>query len=192
MPPQSKDPWRRQFRAYRRSLSPRSYRARSSLIVHRALAVLARTGAQVVHTYWPLTDQREVDTRPLIAALRGRHAEVVLPVVTSFDPDTPTLEHRRYGGPQSLVPNRWAVQEPVHTELVSPDLIDAIIVPALGVGENGHRIGHGSGYYDAFLQSVASPRIVLAYEACVASSVPNASHDVPVTTIVTEQRVFDP
>ncbi|MEF8815560.1 MAG: 5-formyltetrahydrofolate cyclo-ligase [Salinibacter sp.] len=192
MPSQSKDQWRHQFRAYRRSLSLRSYRARSSLIVHRALGVLARAGAQVVHTYWPLTAQREVDTRPLIAALRGRHAEVVLPVVTSFDPDTPTLEHRRYGGPQSLAPNRWAIQEPVQTELVSPDLIDVIVVPALGVGKNGHRIGHGSGYYDAFLQSVASPRVALAYEACVASSLPNTSHDVPVTTIVTEQRVLNP
>ena len=186
----SKASWRRQFRVHRRSLSPRSYQARSTLIAHRALTVPALADAKVVHTYWPLTAQREVDTRPLIAALRGWGAEMVLPVVTSFDADPPTLEHRRFDGPQSLTPNQWDIQEPVHTELISPDRFEVIIVPALGVGKNGHRVGHGSGYYDAFLQSVACPRIALTYEACLVSSVPDAAHDVPVTTIVTEQRVL--
>ncbi len=148
--------------------------------------------AQVVHTYWPLKNQREVDTRPLIAALRGRDVELVLPVVTSFAPDTPTLEHRRYDGPQSLTSNRWNIQEPTSTEQVAPDAVDVVLVPALGVGRNGHRIGHGSGYYDTFLQSVTCPRVALTYEACLAPSLPNASHDVPVTTIVTEQQVLHP
>lgn len=191
MASRSKDFWRRQFRAYRRSLSPASYRARSSLIVHQALTVPALARAEVVHTYWPLTDQREVDTRPLIATLRAENREVVLPVVSSFSPETPTLEHRRYEGPQSLTPNRWGIKEPTNSELVPPTAVDVVVVPALGVGRNGHRIGHGSGYYDAFLQSVQCPRVALTYEACLAPSLPNASHDVPVTTIVTEQQILD-
>ncbi|WP_263788744.1 5-formyltetrahydrofolate cyclo-ligase [Salinibacter grassmerensis] len=189
---QTKASWRRQFRTYRRSLSARSYHARSSLIVHRALTTAAAASARVVHVYWPITTQREVDTRPLIALLRGRDVEVVLPVVTSFEADTPTLEHRRYDGPGSLTPNRWDIREPENTKRVLPDVIDVVFVPALGVGRNGHRIGHGSGYYDAFLQSVTCPRVALTYEACLVPSLPNASHDVPVTTIVTEQQVLAP
>jgi len=188
----TKESWRRQFRTYRRSLSARAYRARSSLMVHRALCTAALAPAQVVHVYWPITGQREVDTRPLIAQLRARDVKVVLPVVTSFEAKTPTLEHRRYDGPGSLTPNRWDIREPMNTERVPPTALDAVFVPALGVGRDGHRIGHGSGYYDAFLQSVACPRIALTYEACLVPSLPYASHDVPMTTIVTEQHVLTP
>lgn len=187
----SKDRWRSQFRNYRRSLSPNSYSARSSLIAHRALTVPDVAEAEVVHVYWPLREHGEVDTRILIAALRGRGAEVVLPVVTSFDPDTPTLEHRRYEGPSSLEPNQWGIREPVDTKRVTPSALDLVIVPALGADRTGHRLGHGFGYYDAFLQSVTCPRVALVYEACLVSTLPCASHDVPMTTLVTEQNVLD-
>lgn len=191
MTSKSKDAWRSQFRTYRRSLSPGSYRARSSLIAHRALTVPDVVEAQVVHVYWPLRERGEVDTRVLITALRGRGAEVVLPVVTSFDPDSPTLEHRRYEGPSSLKTNRWGIREPVDTKRVPPKALDLVIVPALGADRTGHRLGHGSGYYDAFLDSVTCPRVALVYEACLVSSLPHASHDVPMTTLVTEQNVLD-
>jgi 5-formyltetrahydrofolate cyclo-ligase len=186
----SKESWRRRFRTYRRSLSPSAYQARSTLISHRSLAVPDVARAKSVHTYWPLTAQREVDTRPLIAALRGRGISIVLPVVTSFEPDTPSLEHRQYEGPESLHANQWGIREPWHTDRVSVDTVDAVIVPALGIGENGHRLGHGSGYYDAFLESLTCPRIGVTYEECLVSSVPHAQHDVPLTNIVTERRTL--
>lgn len=189
--PASKDEWRTKFRSYRRSLSERSCAARSSLIVHRALGLEAVAEADVVHTYWPVTDKREVDTRPLIAAVWGRGATVVLPVITSFDAESPTLEHRRYVGTDALTTNKWGIPEPTDSEVVSPDALDVVIVPALGAGHNGHRVGHGSGYYDAFLESLSCPRVALVYDECMASSLPNESHDVPMTTIVTEKNVFD-
>ena len=189
--PSTKDTWRTQFRDYRRSLSLDSHRARSGLIAHRALTVLDVVDAQVVHAYWPLRDRREVDTRPLIAALRGRGAEVFLPVVTSYDPNTPALEHRRYAGPGALDTNRWGIGEPVNTERVAPGELDLVIVPALGAAHDGHRLGHGAGYYDAFLQSISCPRVALVYEACVVPSLPSAPHDVPMTTLVTEQNVIE-
>ena len=186
----SKDFWRRRFRTYRRSLSPQAYQARSTLISHRSLAVPAVARAQVVHTYWPLTAQREVDTRSLIGALRGQGVDIVLPVVTSFKADSPSLEHRRYRGPGSLQANQWGIREPTQTDRVSLDTVDVVLVPALGIGENGHRLGHGSGFYDAFLESLPCPRIGLTYEECLVSSVPHASHDVPLTSIVTERRTL--
>ena len=186
----AKDTWRTQFRTYRRSLSPGSYRARSSLIGHRSLAIPEVAKAEVIHVYWPLPDRREIDTRLLITALHGRGAEVVLPRVTSYDPETPTLEHRLYEGPESLQKNRWGIGEPVGTKRVSPDALDLVLVPALGADRRGHRLGYGSGYYDAFLESVTCPRIALVYDACVVSRLPSAPHDVPMTTLVTEHNVL--
>lgn len=187
----SKEEWRAQFREYRRSLSPDSYAARSVLIGQRALSLPAVAQAQVIHVYWPMEEEGEIDTRPLIATLRARSAEIILPVVTSFDPDTPVMKHCRYDGPNALQTNRWGICEPVDTEGINdPERLDVVIVPALGAGRNGHRIGHGTGYYDAFLQSVDCPRVALVYEACLVPSVPSAPHDVPMTTIVTEHDMI--
>lgn len=187
----SKDTWRTQFRSFRHSLSPDAYRARSSLIAHRILSLRAVTSAQVVHVYWALQERGEIDTQLIIADVRRRGAEVVLPVVQSFDPDTPTLEHRRYDGASALETNRWGIAEPVHTERVAPEALDVVLIPALGADRSGQRLGHGSGYYDAFLASVTCPRIALVYEDCVVPSLPTAPHDVPMTTLVTEQNVID-
>jgi 5-formyltetrahydrofolate cyclo-ligase len=79
----------------------------------------------------------------------------------------------------------------VNTERVALGELDLVIVPALGAAHDGHRLGHGAGYYDAFLQSISCPRVALVYEACVVPSLPSAPHDVPMTTLVTEQNVIE-
>lgn len=186
--PPTKDEWRDRFRSYRRSLPNSSYQARSAVICCRTFAhpVIAR--ASTLHVYWPLADRGEVDTRPLIQALRALGTTIVLPVITSYEPESPTMEHRRYEGPSSLTTNRWGIREPTDTERVPPDALDAVVPPALGVDRDGNRIGQGSGYYDAFLHSVDAPRILPMYSACVVPSVPTDDHDVPVTMVVTERQ----
>ncbi|PQJ35786.1 5-formyltetrahydrofolate cyclo-ligase [Salinibacter sp. 10B] len=186
----SKDEWREHFRTLRRGLSPARYAALGTLIGSRALSLSPVAQASVVHVYWPLPEQGEVDTRPLIGALRGQGKTVVLPVVTSYDPAAPTMEHRRYDGHSATTTNRWGIREPANTAQVSPDALDVVLVPALGVDQRGNRIGHGSGYYDAFLRHVDVPCIALIYADCFVSHLPSAPHDIPVTTVVTERRCF--
>jgi 5-formyltetrahydrofolate cyclo-ligase len=188
----SKPEWRDRFRAYRTSLSPSQVRAKSALIDTRAAALSVVARASTVHVYWPAIGDGEVDTRPLIQTLRGRGTTVVLPVVTSYDPATPTMEHRRYEGRSSLSTNRWGLYEPSETPRVAPDALDAVIVPGLGADRQGTRLGRGGGYYDAFLQDCPVPRILLTYDACLVDALPSAPHDVPVTTIVTERDVLMP
>lgn len=189
--PPSKEACRTQFREYRRGLSAAARQARGALISHRALGHPALASARTVHVYWPQLDEGEVDTRLLIAALRMRGTTVVLPVVTSYEPGAPAMEHRRYDGPGALTTNRWGIPEPTGTPCVSPDALDAVLVPALGAGRNGHRIGHGMGYYDAFLSEVDAPRIGLVYEACLRPRVPASPHDIPLTTLITERGAYD-
>lgn len=185
----TKEECRARFRAYREGLGSNDRRTQSALIFHRALRHPALAAAQTVHVYWPQPGSGEVDTRPLIAALRARGVTIVLPVVTSYEPGAPAMEHRRYDGPRCLQPNRWGIPEPTGTPRVPTEALDVVIVPALGAGRDGHRIGHGAGYYDAFLSSVTAPRLGLVYEACLVPSVPSAPHDVPLTAIITERGI---
>jgi 5-formyltetrahydrofolate cyclo-ligase len=185
----SKDEWREHFRTIRRGLSPERYAALGALISSRTLSIPLLAQASVVHVYWPLLKQGEVDTRSLIAALRGNGKTVVLPVVTSYDPSSPTMEHRRYEGPSATTKNRWGIREPNDTKRVSADALDVVLMPALGVDREGNRIGQGAGYYDAFLKEVDAPRIALVYDDCFVSRLPSDPHDVPVTTVVTERGI---
>mgnify|MGYP006273496021 CR=1 FL=1 len=190
--PPSKTMLRRRFRQYRRRLSASEYDAKSQTITERALRVPAIQHASTLHVYWPQRKEGEVDTRPLIDTLDGAGYDLVLPVVTAFPPDPPAMEHRRYITSDALRPNRWGIPEPVDAPSVSPHDLDAVIVPALGAGRDGHRIGHGTGYYDAFLASLSAPRIVLTYDATVVDAIPADAHDVPATAIVTETGVIRP
>ena len=186
MPVPSKDVLRQRFRAVRAALSEPAYAAKSRAITDRAADLDVLNGAERVHAYWPLTADREIDTRPLIRRLRELGTEVVLPVVTQYPPDPPAMEHRLFAGLEATRENRWGIPEPTNTPSVDPTTLDAVVVPALGAGRNGHRIGHGTGYYDAFLADRDVPRIALVYDACLVDTVPADPHDVPATTIITE------
>jgi 5-formyltetrahydrofolate cyclo-ligase len=164
----------------------------STLIGTRTAAVPAVARASTVHLYWPAVDDGEVDTRPLLQTLRGRGVTVVLPVVTSYDPAAPEMEHRRFEGRSCLSTNRWGLREPSGTPRVAPETFDAVIVPALGADRRGTRLGRGGGYYDAFLRDCTAPSLLPTYEACLVDALPSAPHDVPVTTIVTERDVVLP
>ena len=187
----SKDEWRARFEAYRRELTPEWYAAASAIICARTAALQSIVRSDVIHIYWPMPDEGEVDTRPLIQMLRTIGATVVLPVITSYDPASPTMEHRKYEGPSALETNRWGLREPKNTLCISPDKLDVVVVPGLGADREGTRLGRGAGYYDNFLRTVDVPRILLTYSDCLVDSLPAEPHDVPVTTIVTERGVTE-
>lgn len=181
---------REHFVRYRRSLTDDDYEKLSAAIVERAADLPELRGAKTIHMYWPIIAEREVDTRPLIAQLESKDAEIVLPVVLNFDrTEEPALGHVRYPGSELLRTNKWGIAEPEHGRAVDVETLDAVIVPALGAGRNGHRVGHGRGYYDAFLSSVHGVKICLVYDACVVDAVPCESHDVAMDLVVTEREV---
>jgi len=187
-----KEALRAQFRAYRAQLAPNEAAVKSALIIRRVQTLPEVRRARTLHCYWPLVNRGEIDTRPLIRSLHDRGVQVVLPVVAHYGDEAPALAHRQYTGPDALRVNRWGIQEPIDTASVPPDALDAVIVPAFGAGRNGHRIGHGYGYYDAFLAALDVPTVALVYDDCLVGAVPADPHDVPVSIIVTERRIVRP
>jgi 5-formyltetrahydrofolate cyclo-ligase len=181
---------RAQFRAARLALSDADYAAASGEICARLAAQPEIRDARVVSVYWPLVPRREVDTRPLIAALRQRGATVVLPV-TEPGRARPTMHHVAFTGEEALRATSWGLLEPAGPPFPA-GAIEAVVVPALGAGRNGHRIGHGAGYYDAFLATCAAPALAAVFDACLVDHVPTEPHDVPLTAIITETASVRP
>lgn len=131
----------------------------------------------------------EVDTRPLIAWLYTHKKQIVLPVVLNETEGVHRLEHRQYSGEDALVRNGWGILQPVKSDTVPVQSIDAVVVPALGVDRQGNRIGYGRGFYDRFLRDLRVPTICPVFGECLIDQIPNETHDVPVQIIVTEREV---
>ena len=192
----SKADLRAQFRTYRARLTPAERDQKSRAIAARLQALPELQAARTVHLYWPMDARGEVDVRPLASWLQTQKKQLVLPVVRTFVSDgtegPPRMEARAFDGIHALQPNRWGVLEPVGTPAVPPEAIDVVVVPALGAGRNGHRIGYGRGYYDAFLAALEAVLVCPVYAACLVEAVPGEPHDVPVHALVTEAETVRP
>ena len=178
---------RERFRAARQALTPADFAAASDAICSRIAMLPEVRMAGTVHAYWPLVERREVDVRPLIRRLTAEGKRVVLPVVAAFD-GAPLLRHLLFSGDAHMRPNRWGIAEPEGTAAVDPAEIDVVVVPAFGAGRDGHRIGHGRGFYDAFLAAVDAFTVGAVYADCLVDQVPAEPHDVALDAVVTERE----
>ncbi len=94
---------------------------------------------------------------------------------------------------ETLEPGSYGILEPQKDKIkeVSIDKINLIIVPGVGFDINGHRLGHGKGYYDNLLKtSKQASHIGLAFEKQILNKIPIESHDLPVHIIITEERLI--
>lgn len=77
--------------------------------------------------------------------------------------------------------------DPVRSPALASPVFDLILVPGLAFTPDGHRLGHGAGFYDRFLASVPSTAgtVGVCFSLQIRSSLPIEAHDLPV------QRVLD-
>lgn len=142
-----------------------------------------------------MIERGEIDLRPFILQLADKGVRIALPVIIPDDahvPGEPRLYCREFEDETALSKNPWGVSEPLQSKCVPPNEIEVVIVPALGVGLNGYRIGYGKGHYDEFLAGLAAPTVCPVYDACLISHVPAEPHDVPMSVIVTENEIVRP
>lgn len=175
--------WRDRFRHARAGLSDADRTAASAAIVARVAPLLA--GADVVSLFWPLVGRAEVDVRPLVAQCLAAGQTVALPAVAGASP--PRLVHRAMRGEADLVAGPWGLREPsAACPLVAPDAVDVAVVPALGLGRDGSRVGYGGGYYDAFLAQTTAWRVGVAWSVCLVASLPTGATDARLDVVVTD------
>jgi len=79
---------------------------------------------------------------------------------------------------------------PENSPVISPELFDLIIVPALSYDKDGYRLGYGGGYYDRYLCNLSAYTVGITRQRLLRNDVPKEPHDVAVHCLVTEEEVF--
>ncbi len=138
--------------------------------------------AQSIGCYYSIGS--EVQTNDLIKALLSEKKIVSLPQV--FDD---TMIFRRIEDVTKLEIGNFDIPEPKESCPIQ-ETHDVILVPCIGLDNNGTRIGYGYGIYDKYLSKNESTKIALTYSKQIVKSIPNSEHDVKMDWIVTETDVI--
>jgi 5-formyltetrahydrofolate cyclo-ligase len=170
----------------RRAMSPSERAEAAEAIALHLLAVPVIARANRVACY--LSMPSEPGTGPLIAALRDRGIEVVVPISL----DDHTLDWSAYDPTAAVTTNALGIPEPHGVRLGAGtlDTCEAIILPALAVDHEGHRLGRGAGYYDRALAETSAPLCAVVFTHELLPAVPHEPHDVPVQMAVTPAGLF--
>ena len=88
---------------------------------------------------------------------------------------------------------KYGIAEPApeHSSLISPEKLDAVIVPCVAFDAAHRRLGHGGGYYDRFLpRCTRAVKLAAAFEIQHVDAVPTETFDVPMDAVATELRIY--
>jgi 5,10-methenyltetrahydrofolate synthetase len=132
---------------------------------------------------WPF--QAEFDTRPLAARLIAKGARAALPVVVA---KAQPLEFHQWFPGCAMTAGVYDLPIPDGTPRLMPD---ALLIPVVGIGRAGDRLGYGGGFFDRTIASIAPKPlcIALAFELSRIDTSDPQSHDIPMDFVVTETGI---
>lgn len=179
--------WRKAERvrllAQREALTLAERRAADARVTELLVLAFPLLASLTIGFYWPF--KGEVDPRIAVRRFRARGARAALPIVV--EKGAP-LQFREWTPECVTRPGVFGLPVPVDGAIVVPD---AVLVPPVGFGARGYRLGYGGGYFDRTLAAL-SPQplaIGLAREVSRIDTIHPQPHDVPMDFIVTEDGV---
>ena len=114
--------------------------------------------------------------------------KIGLPVVNK---ETRTLSFHAWYPGCPMAEDAYGIPKPKDTEPVVPTLL---LVPCVGWGPGGYRLGYGGGFYDRTLANYAPKPVTvgLGYSIGYLPDLRSEPHDVPLDAILSEQGVAWP
>jgi 5-formyltetrahydrofolate cyclo-ligase len=187
LPSQDKKALRKQLQAERLAMVDRHERAMQLQEVLRVW--LVGRPENTIGAYWPI--KGEFDALPALYRwkegedVQGRHRQIGLPVI---DKATKQLRfHVWYPGCE-MEEDAYGIPKPKDTDRFEPQLL---LVPCVGFGPRGIRLGYGGGFYDRTLP-LLDPKPVTVGVGYGHGFIPwleAQAHDAPLDVVLTENGV---
>lgn len=177
---------REQFLRTRKELSESEVKKKSQQIQHRLFSVPWYQSSQNILFY--VSYDNEVNTHEMIKDSMRSGKTILVPKI---DTRRKTICISRLLRWNELSPGSYSILEPredcVRDTPISS--VELLIVPGVIFDVQGHRIGHGMGFYDRLLKQTSNAHSIgLAFESQIMQSIPVEEHDEKVELIVTEER----
>ncbi len=191
---QAKQALRRRVRALRQALPPGAVQQRSDRITHHLTQLAEVQQATRIGLFWPIAKHAEVDLRPFDGWLRERRRQLFYPFMDAI-PGGARTGFRLVHHPDELQLRGHSFREPPpNAEEAPPASLDLVVVPALAVDPRGHRLGHGSGFYDVTLPEQCPPAIavVVAFHFQLLIELPVEAHDRAAHVVITDETTIRP
>ena len=182
-PSRDKKQLRKQLQAERQSLVDRHQR---SVHLQEVLRVwLVSRNESTIGAYWPI--KGEFDALPALYRWSegGPDRRIGLPVI---DRETRQLRFHVWYPGCPMEEDAFGIPKPKDTEQFAPQLL---LVPCVGFGPGGLRLGYGGGFYDRTLAAL-EPQPVTVGVGYAHGFVPwleAEPHDVPLDVLLTEDGV---
>jgi 5-formyltetrahydrofolate cyclo-ligase len=188
---------KKQLRARMRGLRaahPEAVLAQASeRVVERVLALPAFQAARGIGLYWPMTERRELDVRPLAAAAQAAQKRIFYPYQTPTPTGFQTGFREVHNVSELADRGQRFFEPPLDAPRAERSEIDLLVVPALAAAADGQRLGYGSGFYDATLPDFCPPAraLVVVYDFQLLGELPATDNDVACQWVVTDRRVLE-
>jgi 5-formyltetrahydrofolate cyclo-ligase len=149
------------------------------------------------HIAFYLSNDGEIDLRPLIDEAQRRGKSTYLPVLNAWPRTRMAFQRVRRG--EALVRNRFRINEPRtnrHAQRKTWSL-DLILLPLVGFDAEGGRLGMGGGFYDRSLafknrrKNGLKPSLIgVAHECQKVEKLQMAAWDIPLNATVTDSAWY--
>ncbi|MBI3369992.1 MAG: 5-formyltetrahydrofolate cyclo-ligase [Burkholderiales bacterium] len=184
-PSRDKASLRKQLQAERQSMVDRHQRAVHLQEVLRVWLLGRREST--IGAYWPI--KGEFDALPALYRWTEHddaQRRIGLPVINR---DTKQLRFHVWYPGCPMEEDAYGIPKPKDTEAFEPQML---LVPCVGFGPRGTRLGYGGGFYDRTLASL-QPRPLTVGVGYAHGHIPwleAEPHDMPLDAILTEDGVF--
>ncbi|XP_076271627.1 5-formyltetrahydrofolate cyclo-ligase-like isoform X1 [Rhynchophorus ferrugineus] len=174
------------------SLSKKEKRRQSSIVLEKLLKLPVFQNSRRIAVYLSLSD--EIDTEPIVRNILENGRDCFIPRCSKTDMQMVKLNSMRDW--ETLPSAKWNIKQPRLTETREDAFenggLDLVICPGVAFTKYGHRLGHGSGYYDKFfaklrlIQSPPPPTVALAFREQVVDKIPCEETDILIDNVLYE------
>lgn len=178
---------RKELLTQRRALSLAQKKRYSEIITTKILNLPEYQKADLCFMYASMPD--EFQTRELLENALKAGKRVCLPYITNKDEKI--MQATLINSLEELVEGTYGIltvdEKNIH--IVNPEMIDLVLVPAVGFDRQGYRLGMGGGYYDRYIVKSTKAKLVGAIYHCqLVDKVVKDEHDIKVDILLTEQE----
>lgn len=174
----------------RRSLTAEARQEKSRLIADKLLSDSRVKAAGTILGFFSMKD--EVEMEDILRRLLEMGKRVALPLVTGPG-QMEAVELKSFS---DLVPGDFnipTVREEVR-EIVGPEELDCVLVPAVAFSDAGYRLGMGGGFYDRYLiRATKASRLAVVFDCQIfpEEGFPREEYDQQVDSVFTENNTLE-